>query len=96
MTKDPTIELGTPRREAGDRAGPQVSRSADPSKEQCCPLDDDHDGNCAIHSAPGVFRNKAMQEALTSNLVSVIWQMMYRLADLLDDDHFNNIEGIVR
>jgi hypothetical protein len=24
----------------------------------CCPLDDDHDGNCQIHSAPGIFRQE--------------------------------------
>jgi hypothetical protein len=28
--------------------------------------------------------------------VDVVWQIMYRLTDLLSDDHFNNIEGIVR
>jgi hypothetical protein len=32
-----------------------------PKKIQCCSRDYDRDGNCDIHSAPGVLRNKAMQ-----------------------------------
>lgn len=28
--------------------------------EQCCERDDDRDGNCDVHSAPGVFRNAAL------------------------------------
>jgi hypothetical protein len=29
--------------------------------KQCCERDNNGDGNCYIHSAPGVLRNKAMQ-----------------------------------
>ena len=29
------------------------------SPNRCCERDDDRDGNCDIHSAPGVLRNKA-------------------------------------
>ena len=32
-----------------------------PRRVQCCSRDYDKDGNCDIHSAPGVMRNKAMQ-----------------------------------
>lgn len=34
-------------------------------KRQCCELDDDRDGNCAVHSAPGVFRIAALNVAPT-------------------------------
>jgi hypothetical protein len=29
-----------------------------PKRVQCCPRDNDYDGNCDIHSAPGVLRDK--------------------------------------
>ena len=32
-------------------------------KGSCCAFDDDGDGNCHIHSAPGVFRNEAFNAA---------------------------------
>jgi hypothetical protein len=33
-----------------------------PKRVQCCSRDYDKDGKCDIHSAPGVLRNKAMQQ----------------------------------
>lgn len=35
-----------------------------PDPVPCCSLDDDGDGNCHIHSAPGVFRSPALHPAL--------------------------------
>lgn len=38
-----------------------------PHKGSCCALDDDGDGNCHIHSAPGVYRNEAFNQGPRMN-----------------------------
>ena len=38
------------------------------SGEQCCERDHNHDGNCDIHSAPGVFRIAALNRPTDLNL----------------------------
>lgn len=39
----------------------ETAAARDAASQRCCSLDDDNDGNCRIHSAPGVRRDGAKQ-----------------------------------
>lgn len=45
---------------APKREIPTISNDRWPSLKECCPKDTDHDGNCPIHSAPGVLRDEKL------------------------------------
>lgn len=53
-----------------------TDNTAAPIKEQCCKRDHNRDGNCDIHSAPGVLRNPAFR---TSNTVASSMRQLARL-----------------
>ena len=46
-----------------------ISAPPEPEPDQAprCPLDDDHDGNCCIHSAPGVFRQECVSSPVSES-----------------------------
>lgn len=57
---------------------------------RCCERDDDGDGNCPIHSAPGVFRNPAFNRGKADVLVPV--EMMTAFANAMQS-RFGSVPG---
>jgi len=87
--------------EAADTIERQAQKIADPST--ACNRADDRveeltrerdEADSGLYEGWERAEIKRLRAAMVP--VDVIWQMMYRLADMLDSDDFNNIEAIVQ